>query len=149
MKHKDALDREEMIEFVVSCWDDEAGRFCLKLCVGGALTFTTPLRLLLTGAFGAHPSHDAHLHATLSAIQILLIQDAMDRVDVDRVTKCALVLHTYDVLDDLTSSITSYPFAATTFRRFRGRQIWGDRHAFLLLCCQRAITSWSDTRARH
>ena len=25
MKHKDALNREEMIEFVMSCWDDEAG----------------------------------------------------------------------------------------------------------------------------
>ena len=25
MKHKDALDREEMIAFVMSCWDDEAG----------------------------------------------------------------------------------------------------------------------------
>ena len=25
MKHKDALDRDEMIDFVMSCWDDEAG----------------------------------------------------------------------------------------------------------------------------
>ena len=25
MKHKDALNREEMIDFVMSCWDDEAG----------------------------------------------------------------------------------------------------------------------------
>jgi geranylgeranyl transferase type-2 subunit beta len=25
MDRKDALDREEMIEFVMSCWDDEAG----------------------------------------------------------------------------------------------------------------------------
>lgn len=27
MGHKDALDRDEMIEFVMSCWDDEAGTF--------------------------------------------------------------------------------------------------------------------------
>jgi geranylgeranyl transferase type-2 subunit beta len=27
MRHKDALDRDEMIEFVMSCWDDEAGPF--------------------------------------------------------------------------------------------------------------------------
>ena len=27
MDHKDALDRDEMIEFVMSCWDDEAGRW--------------------------------------------------------------------------------------------------------------------------
>lgn len=25
MGHQDALDREEMIEFVMSCWDEEAG----------------------------------------------------------------------------------------------------------------------------
>lgn len=25
MKRKDALDREEMVDFVMSCWDDEAG----------------------------------------------------------------------------------------------------------------------------
>ena len=25
MGHKDALDRDEMIDFVMSCWDDEAG----------------------------------------------------------------------------------------------------------------------------
>jgi prenyltransferase beta subunit len=25
MKHKDALDPEETIEYVMSCWDDEAG----------------------------------------------------------------------------------------------------------------------------
>ncbi|EPS96988.1 hypothetical protein FOMPIDRAFT_1025190, partial [Fomitopsis schrenkii] len=68
MGHQDALDREEMIEFVMSCWDDEAG------------------------AFGAHPDHDAHLHATLSAIQILITQDALDRVDVDRVVKFILSL---------------------------------------------------------
>jgi len=27
MGYKDALDREEMISFVMSCWDDEAGTF--------------------------------------------------------------------------------------------------------------------------
>lgn len=25
MRHKDALDRAEMVDFVLSCWDDEAG----------------------------------------------------------------------------------------------------------------------------
>ena len=25
MGHKDGLDRDEMIEFVMNCWDDEAG----------------------------------------------------------------------------------------------------------------------------
>ena len=27
MKHKDALDAEETIEYVMSCWDDEAGAY--------------------------------------------------------------------------------------------------------------------------
>ncbi|KAF9523298.1 rab geranylgeranyltransferase [Crepidotus variabilis] len=64
----DALDREEMIEFVMSCWDEE------------------------TGAFGAHPQHDGHLLSTLSAIQILIMQDALDRLDVDRIVKFILSL---------------------------------------------------------
>ncbi|KAI6103827.1 rab geranylgeranyltransferase [Pisolithus croceorrhizus] len=68
MGHKDALDREEMIEFVMSCWDEEAG------------------------GFGAHPDHDAHILSTLSAIQILIMQDALDRLDVDRVVKFILSL---------------------------------------------------------
>jgi len=68
MKRKDALDREELIDFVMSCWDDEAG------------------------GFGAHPDHDAHIHSTLSAIQILAIQNALDKLDVPRVTRFILSL---------------------------------------------------------
>ncbi|KAF9005183.1 terpenoid cyclases/protein prenyltransferase alpha-alpha toroid [Cyathus striatus] len=68
MGHSDALNREEMVDFVMECWDEEAG------------------------GFGAHPGHDAHIHATLSAIQILIMQDALDRMDVDRVTKFILSL---------------------------------------------------------
>lgn len=41
------------------------------------------------GAFGSHPGHDAHIHSTLSAIQILATQGAMDRLNVGRVTNCA------------------------------------------------------------
>lgn len=41
------------------------------------------------GAFGSHPGHDAHIHQTLSGIQILVMQDALDRVDKERVAKCA------------------------------------------------------------
>ena len=50
------------------------------------------------GAFGAHPGHDAHLLPTLSAIQILVTQDALDRVDVDRVTKCQSLLSSCHLL---------------------------------------------------
>ncbi|KAF8346697.1 rab geranylgeranyltransferase [Amanita rubescens] len=68
MGHPDALDREEMIDFVMSCWDEEAG------------------------GFGAHPDHDAHLLSTLSAIQILIMQDALDRLNMDRVVNFILSL---------------------------------------------------------
>ncbi|CAL1702860.1 unnamed protein product [Somion occarium] len=68
MDHKDALSKDETIEYVMSCWVDEAG------------------------AFGPHPDHDPHLLPTLSAIQILVIHDALDRIDVPRVTKFILSL---------------------------------------------------------
>jgi len=68
MGHGDALDRDEMIDFVMSCWDEEAG------------------------AFSAHPDHDVHLLSTLSAIQILLMQNALNRVNVGRIVKFILSL---------------------------------------------------------
>ncbi|RPD66030.1 rab geranylgeranyltransferase [Lentinus tigrinus ALCF2SS1-7] len=68
MKNKDALDREEMIDFVMSCYDEE------------------------TGGFAPHPDHDPHLLPTLSAIQILTMQDALDRVNIPRVVKFILSL---------------------------------------------------------
>jgi prenyltransferase beta subunit len=46
------------------------------------------INVTFAGAFGAHPDHDAHLLSTLSAIQILITQDALDRVDIPRVVKC-------------------------------------------------------------
>ena len=87
MKQKDALDREEMIDFVMSCWDEEAGTSSLIYSIA-----VPELQGLVhdasTGAFGASPQHDAHLLPTLSAIQILVMQDALERVDIDRVTRC-------------------------------------------------------------
>ncbi|KAG8899874.1 hypothetical protein FRC01_010338, partial [Tulasnella sp. 417] len=68
MGRKEALDREELIDFIMSCWDDEAG------------------------AFGAYPKHDAHILSTLSAIQILVMHDALDRLDNPRVTSFLLSL---------------------------------------------------------
>ncbi|KAM6503829.1 rab geranylgeranyltransferase [Amanita muscaria] len=68
MGHPDALSREEMVAFVMDCWDDNAG------------------------GFGAHPGHDAHLLSTLSAIQILIMQDALDKLDIDRVVSFILSL---------------------------------------------------------
>lgn len=62
------LDRQALIDFVLSCWDDEAG------------------------GFGSFPGHDAHVHSTLSAIQILAIKEALDELDSrgmrTRIVKC-------------------------------------------------------------
>ncbi|KAG8864094.1 hypothetical protein FRB96_006968 [Tulasnella sp. 330] len=68
MGRQDALDKEELLQFVMSCWDEEAG------------------------AFGAHPGHDAHILGTLSGIQILVMHDALDRLDIPRVTSFLLGL---------------------------------------------------------
>jgi len=83
MGHKDALDRDEMIEFVMSCWDDEAGAIHDR-----PFTIVSAWCLSSAGAFGAHPDHDAHLLSTLSAIQILITHDALDRLDIPRVVRC-------------------------------------------------------------
>jgi len=43
---------------------------------------------LMAGCFGAHPGHDGHILGTLSGIQILVMQDALDRADLDRILQC-------------------------------------------------------------
>lgn len=67
MGAKDKLPREEVIEFVLSCQHP-------------------------SGGFGSNPEYDPHLLYTLSAVQILLIEDAMDRIDKDKVAKCMYML---------------------------------------------------------
>ncbi|TGZ83128.1 terpenoid cyclases/Protein prenyltransferase [Ascodesmis nigricans] len=58
--HPDALPRDDTIAFVKSCQHP-------------------------CGGFGAHPGHDPHLLYTVSAIQILAIEDALDAIDQDAV----------------------------------------------------------------
>lgn len=53
MQAGDALDRDALVEFVLSCYDETAG------------------------GFGSYPAHDAHILSTLSAIQILALKDAL------------------------------------------------------------------------
>lgn len=52
----DALPRQNTIDFVLSCQKD-------------------------SGGFGAAPGHDAHMLYTVSAVQILVIVDALDELD--------------------------------------------------------------------
>lgn len=61
------------------------------------------------GTFGAHPGHDGHILGTLSAIQILVIQDALDRADIDRIVNCKYPLSPFpyfSLLSDITHSPT-------------------------------------------
>ncbi|KAF8711701.1 Terpenoid cyclases Protein prenyltransferase, partial [Rhizoctonia solani] len=67
-----ALDRDEMIEFVMSCWNEKEG------------------------GFGTFPGHDAHVLSTLSAIQILVMQNATDKLDKPRITDYILSLQLPD-----------------------------------------------------
>ncbi|WFD43674.1 protein geranylgeranyltransferase type II [Malassezia psittaci] len=54
MRARHLLDRTELIEFVLSCYDQKKG------------------------GFGSYPEHDAHVLSTLSAIQVLALKDALD-----------------------------------------------------------------------
>lgn len=56
MNRADALPRDETIAFVLSCQHENGG-------------------------FGAAPLHDAHMLYTVSAIQILVMLDAVDELD--------------------------------------------------------------------
>lgn len=89
MGHKNALNRDDMIEYVMSCWDDEAGQYHFLQQFIRSRVGHHPSSMIL-GGFGSHPQHDAHIHATLNAIQILIMQDALDRLDTERVVSCEL-----------------------------------------------------------
>ncbi|KAJ3299152.1 hypothetical protein HK104_009946 [Borealophlyctis nickersoniae] len=61
MNNLDALDKEEVIAFVLKCHSERE-----------------------PGGFGGHPNHDAHLLYTLCAVQILATYDALDKIDVEK-----------------------------------------------------------------
>ncbi|CRG91249.1 protein geranylgeranyltransferase type II [Talaromyces islandicus] len=56
MDHPETLPRQETIDFILSCQTDNGG-------------------------FGAAPGHDAHMLYTVSAVQVLVIIDAVDELD--------------------------------------------------------------------
>ena len=92
------------------------------------------------GAFGAHPDHDAHLLPTLSAIQILMIQDAMDRLAVDRITKCEYMrvarwreAHSSGEPDILSLQQPSGVFAGDKYGEIDSRFSYCAVHALALL----------------
>ncbi len=83
----------------------------------------------MTGGFGAHPDHDAHLLSTLSAIQILITQNALDRLDVERVVKCML----FQPCSRAVIKLCSHTVIAATVWCLRWGLIWRDRYTISLL----------------
>jgi len=78
----------------MSCWIEEEGELRLVAsCFKGNYRWIANLHYAqFAGAFAPHPGHDPHLHPTLSAIQILLMQDALHLVSVDKVVQCEQTL---------------------------------------------------------
>ncbi|PWN22298.1 putative BET2-geranylgeranyltransferase type II beta subunit [Microstroma glucosiphilum] len=68
MGRGEELKEDELVDFVMSCWDKESG------------------------GFGSFPKHDAHLLSTCSAIQILVIKDRLEAVDKKKVADFVLSL---------------------------------------------------------
>ena len=64
MHSLEAFQKEEVLEFVLSCLNDDGG-------------------------FGGFTGYDSHLLYTLSGVQILATYDALDRFDKDKTVECA------------------------------------------------------------
>ena len=80
MGASDALDRNALVDFVLSCYDETTGAWwkwawSLAFC-GRTDTWV--------GGFGSYPAHDAHILSTLSAIQILALKHALDALGDER-----------------------------------------------------------------
>ncbi|GAA5975202.1 hypothetical protein JCM11641_004392 [Rhodosporidiobolus odoratus] len=69
LHRQDALPKDEMVKWVLGCWHNNSG------------------------GFAPHPGHDPNIHSTLSAVQILAMQDSLHLLDVDKVVKYILSLH--------------------------------------------------------
>ncbi|PNS17815.1 hypothetical protein CAC42_3210 [Sphaceloma murrayae] len=74
----DALPRDELIDFVLSCW-----------CTNGG--------------FGAAPGHDAHLLYTVSAVQVLSMLDGWPSADERRSSSKAVISQYIAGLQDVTT----------------------------------------------
>ncbi|QPG75345.1 hypothetical protein FOA43_002698 [Brettanomyces nanus] len=60
MHHEDEFKKEDVVSFIMNCYDANCG------------------------GFGSAPRHDAHLLSTLSALQVLKLYDSLDALDKDK-----------------------------------------------------------------
>lgn len=113
------LPKKDVTEFVLLCFDEEKG------------------------AFAAFPRHDAHVLTTLSALQILLIYDAMDMLHHtrrDRIVQFVLGLRQSDgsfAGDEFGEIDTRFVFASLYILTILGKmstEVASGAEAFILRC---------------
>ncbi|KZV88694.1 rab geranylgeranyltransferase [Exidia glandulosa HHB12029] len=125
MERPDALDRDDILDFVMSCWDEEAG----------ALYFWS--------AFGANPGHDAHILASLSAVQLLATYDALDRLDTVDSKRARLVQFFLDRQNEDGS------FTGDQFGERDTRFLYIALNALSLLGCKDDLARIADKTVAH
>jgi geranylgeranyl transferase type-2 subunit beta len=117
MKHPGGLPRDATIAYVKSCQH-------------------------ASGGFGAHPGHDAHMLYTVSAIQILAIEDALDTIDGELVAKWIAGLQQQDsgvfAGDEWGETDTRFLYGAMNALSLLGRldAIDVDKAVRYVLACQ-------------
>jgi prenyltransferase beta subunit len=113
------------------------------------ITVAILMHSLPIGAFGAHPDHDAHLLPTLSAIQILLIHDALDQVDIPRVVSCvSVIIIRLSKLSFLIDIDHRCIVSSERIWVLLGRSMGRDRHKIHILCCVDSVSPWEIGRTR-
>jgi len=104
MNRSEALPKQEMIEWVMSCWVEEIGEHpFLSIELKGSKLITEKSRAI-AGGFAPHPGHDPNIHSTLSAIQILATHDSLEVLQVDKIVECEPSSYPLSLCDILTMS---------------------------------------------
>jgi geranylgeranyl transferase type-2 subunit beta len=116
LNQPDTLSRSETISYVKSCHHP-------------------------SGGFGAHPGHDAHILYTVSAIQILATEDALDEIDGDLVARWVAGLQREDGVfagDEWGETDTRFIYGAMNCLSLLGKLdfIDVDRAISYILSCQ-------------
>ena len=146
MKHKEALDAEETIEYVMSCWDDEAGAHESPNTISSHPSLPRakpPLTSRLEkkrsfwrapGPRRAHPIH-AKRHPSPSDARS---PPAHERATHSRLYAASLYIYMpFDLRMD--GDVCSHTGPATVLGRLRRRRLWRDGHALSLLRRLRAV----------
>ncbi|KAJ3161429.1 hypothetical protein HDU86_007211 [Geranomyces michiganensis] len=143
MNRKTELRRNDMIEFVLSCQNPDGG-------------------------FGGSVDHDSHIAYTLSAVQIMMTLDAIDRIDVSRIVSyiqsralpdgsfsgdewgevdtrfCYIAINCLSLLGQLDAidvpKTVQYIEACRNFDGGFGAQPGAESHAGQIFCCVAALS---------